>query len=93
MSGRTNLGVRPIDYWTFRFISQDNDTVRAADEIINTPEKHLLTQSELFWAQGGQVGLAVQIGAIGAGLAGLFAVQPRLLRYLKNAQLRPTEWL
>ena len=84
---------RGLDYWHFRYITQDNDTMRAADEIINTPDKHLLTQSEVFWAEGGPVGLAVQLGVVGAGLAGLFSVRPKLLTYLKNAQLRPLEWL
>ena len=50
---------RFIDYWHFSHVTCDNATARAADEIINEPEKHLLTQSELFWAEGGPIGLAV----------------------------------
>ena len=30
---------------------------------------------------------------MGAGLGALFTFRPRLAVYLKNAQLRPTEWL
>ena len=84
---------RYIDYWHFRTLNSDSATQRAADDIIGAPEKHLLTQSELFWAEGGPVGLAVQLGAVGVGLAALFSVRPRYLSYLKNAQLRPFEWL
>lgn len=50
---------RFVDYWHFRNLSKDNATQRAADEIIETPEKHLLTQSELFWAEGGPAGVAL----------------------------------
>lgn len=60
--------------------------------IINEPERHLLTQCELFKAEGGTAGLAIQIGAIGAGLATLFFFRPKYFTYLKNAQLRPFEW-
>ena len=49
---------RAIDSWHFRFLNKDNETQRAADEIIDTPDKHLMTQDEVFWAEGGPVGLA-----------------------------------
>ena len=85
---------RYVDYWHFRHLnSQEQQTQRAADEIIETPEKHLLTQSQLFDAEGGVFGLASQAGAVLGGLGVLFAARPRLLTYLKNAQLRPTEWV
>ena len=84
---------RTIDYWHFRYINTDTATTLAADEIIDTPEKHLLTQNEVFWAEGGPVGLAIQFGVLTVAYAGLFAFRPRYLSYLKNAQLRPFEWL
>ena len=84
---------RYVDYWHFRFLNTSDETNKAADDIIGTPEKHLLTQDQLFAAEGGVVGLAVQLGAVGTGLAALFVARPRLLTYLKNAQLRPAEWL
>lgn len=34
---------RVVDSWHHAFINSDNATVRAADEIIEQPEKHLLT--------------------------------------------------
>ena len=84
---------RYVDYWHFRFLNdQDAAATKAADEIIEAPEKHLLTQEQLFEAEGGYLGVAAQAGTIGAGLAILFMAQPRLLTYLKHAQLRPTEW-
>jgi hypothetical protein len=48
-----------VDFMHSRFFSADNATSRAADEIINTPDMHLLTQDEIFLAEGGYAGLAV----------------------------------
>ena len=85
---------RYVDYWHFRHLnSDDKSTARAADDIINEPERHLLTQHQIFDAEGGYSGLAAQAGTIAIGLATLFAVRPKILTYLKNAQLRPFEWL
>ncbi len=84
---------RFVDSWHSGFLQEDSATQRAADVIINEPERHLLSQNELFWAEGGPVGLAFQIGAVGVGLAALFAYKPKLFVYLKQAQLRPKEWL
>lgn len=50
---------RAIDSWHFKFLNDDSATSQAADEIIETPEKHLLTQDEIFGAEGGYLGLAV----------------------------------
>ena len=82
---------RYIDYWHFRFLNADNQS--AADEIINQPESHLLTQDALFAAEGGVLGLAAQVGVIGLGFAALFSFRPKLLTYLRNAQLRSSEWI
>ena len=84
---------RFVDYTHNRFFERSDATAYAAEEIIATPDKHLLTQSEIFNAEGGYLGLAVQAGAVGVGLAALFSVRPLLLTYLKNGQLKPMEWL
>lgn len=83
---------RYVDYWHSRFLNADQQSAKAADEIISEPEKHLLTQSELFDAEGGVAGFAIQLGVIGIGFASLFAFRPRLVSYLRNSQLRATEW-
>ena len=82
---------RYVDYWHFRFLNAENQS--SADEIINEPERHLLTQDALYAAEGGFLGLAAQVGVIGLGFASLFAFRPKLLTYLRNAQLRSNEWL
>ena len=83
---------RYVDFWHFRNLSNNSAVEQAADEIINNPEKHLLTQSEIFNAEGSYGGLVVQAAGTGLGLAALFAYRPSLLRYLRNGQLRPLEW-
>ncbi len=75
---------RYIDPLFYRFVNHDSATQLAADETIETPEKHLLTQNEIFWAEGGPVGLAVQLSGTVLGLVGLFAYRPNLARYLRN---------
>ena len=72
---------------------KDDATNVAADEIIEDPERHLLTQSEIFVAEGGVLGLGTQVGAILAGHFLLFTARPQLFAYLRRAQLRPFEWL
>ena len=39
------------------------------------------------------MGLFTQIGAVALGLGTLFMFRPRYASYLKNAQLRATEWI
>ena len=53
-----------------------NELNDAADEIINTPEKYLLSQKQLYEAEGGNAGLAVQIGATSFGVATVFLGSP-----------------
>ncbi len=76
---------RLIDSWHFSYLTSDNATSRAADEIIEDPERHLLTQRELLEAEGGTTGLLTQAGAVLTGHAILFAVRPQLLTYLRRA--------
>jgi hypothetical protein len=84
--------LRYVDYWHFRFLNTHDSSSKAADEIIANPESHLLTQEQLFAAEGGVAGLGVQAGTIVVGLFALFAARPRVLTYLKNGQLRPADW-
>lgn len=82
---------RFIDYWHFRHLN-NQDTAKAADQIIENPESHLLTQSQLWEAEGGVTGFVGQLGVTALGLTILFAARPHLFTYLKYAQLRAPEW-
>jgi len=84
---------RYVDYWHFRYLNgTDASAHKAADEIIANPETHLLTQEQLNEAEGGLVGFGAQLATVGLGLGILFAARPRLLTYLRQSQLRATEW-
>ena len=76
---------RYFDSWHFAKFNQDNATAYAADDIINSPETHLLTQNEIFDAEGGIMGLATQLAVVGLGIGALLAVRPKMGIYLKNA--------
>jgi hypothetical protein len=70
-----------------------NATNEAADGIINTPEKYLLNKSELFEAEGGLAGLAVQCTAMLVGAGAVFASQGRISAAWKTGSLRWMEWM
>lgn len=83
---------RYVDYWHFRHLNSDQESAKAADQIIENPESHLLTQSQLWAAEGGAAGFLGQIGLTALGLTVLLAARPHLLTYLKYSQLRASEW-
>jgi len=74
------------------YASSDSATAQAALETIENPEKHLMNQDDIFEAEGGYAGLAVQFGGVSAMMIGLFAYRPSTLAYLKNAQLKWCGW-
>lgn len=76
---------RPIDFWHYSYFNSDSATIKAADEIINKPDKFLLTQKQIFENEGSYRGLVCQAGGVFLGLAALYFVSPRLFCYLKNA--------
>lgn len=83
-------------YAKFKFIdgahssyaSVDTETALAALDTIETPEKHLLTQDEVFDAEGGFGGLGVQLAGTTAGLVALQMYAPHTFTYIRNAQLK-----
>ena len=83
---------RSVDGAHSAFASTDNETALAATVTIESPEKNLLTQSEVYAAEGGAIGTALQFGGAVAGAAVLFAYKPTTLLYLKRAQLGWCGW-
>ena len=72
--------------------NSQNASNDAADEIIERPDTHLLSQADLFEAEGGFAGLSLQLACGFAGLAAACVVNPRMLTYAKHGQLRAREW-
>ena len=88
MSNATNFRVRiwnPYFYHNWQAATEENT---AADEIIQTPEKFLLTQEQLFNAEGGNGGLVVQMLGLLLGVGSVFAMSPRMSSYWKSGSLR-----
>ena len=51
-----------------------------------------MSQNALFEAEGGALGLLAQVGVIGVSFGTLFVARPKLFTYLRNSQLRASEW-
>ena len=87
-----NHNFRIINPHYYRGFQNSNATNDAADEIINAPDRHLMSQAQLFEAEGGMVTLMFQLGMTVAGAGAACAMNPRMLNYFKNGQLRFAEW-
>ena len=73
----------------FELCNPSND---AADEIIKSPDSHLLSQKELFKAEGGWSNFALSVGLSGAFLLGLFGANPRVFSHFKSGNMNFREW-
>ena len=84
---------RCINQWYYNGFEDVSATNDAADEIISHPDRHLLSQSDLFAAQGGfnTVGLALAATTFGTLL--VFAGAPRTASHFRNGQCNFYEWL
>ena len=93
-SPSTNFRLRiwnPTFVQNWQTPSEENN---AADEILVAPERHLLTQAQLYNAEGGNAGFALQIFGLLFGAASVFASSSRMTTYWgRNASLKWQEWL
>ena len=64
----------------------------AGTEIIETPEKHLLTADELHQAEGGSAGLVLQILGVGIGIGAIFASSPAKTALFRTGAFGWKEW-
>ena len=71
----------------------NDDEYDNTPKIIDHPEKFLLTQDEIFDAEGGWLGLGLQLGAITTSLIGLRAYRPNVFKYLLKGNMNYCEWL
>ena len=89
MSGNRFRCINQWYYSGFESVSTTNDV---ADEIISQPDKHLLSQSSLFAAQGGFSTVGLALGATAVGTLLVFAAAPRTAAHFRNGQLGFYEW-
>ena len=89
----TNFRIRVINPYFYGNWQDVNDYNTAADEIIKTPEKYLLSNSALFEAEGGYGGLGLQLAVMALGVGSVFASSARMGMYWKSGSLKWMEWL
>ena len=61
--------------------------------MVETPDKYLLTKEQLYQAEGGTPGMALQVFGVLLGVGSVFAASPRMSYYWKTGSLRWMEWL
>ena len=89
----TNFRIRVINPYFYGNWQEVNDYNKAADEIIKTPEKYLLSNSALFEAEGGYGGLGLQLAVMALGVGSVFASSARMGMYWKSGSMKWMEWL
>ena len=91
-SNGTNYRNRPINFHFHYGWQEDNETNKVASEIVEAPEKHLLSKDELYAAEGGTAGLALQVLVVGVGVGSLFAGSPRLTQLFRTGGFGWRDW-
>ena len=91
-SGQTNNRLRIMNPFYAMNWQEVNDTNNAADEIIQAPEKHLLTQAQLYEAEGGHGGLALTLFTMLAGCGAVFGSSVRMSNYWRSGSMHWKEW-
>lgn len=95
MSGMVTKGYDRLFFFKNAYV-QGHETIsetnEAADGIIESPDRYLLSQKDLFVAEGGWGTFALTVGLGVAGAACLVAVRPQIGTYLAGGQLRAKEW-
>lgn len=64
----------------------------AADEIIASPDRFLLSQSQLFEAEGGWSTFGLTMGLAGVGAAAALMAKPGMAAHFGRGQLTAMEW-
>lgn len=84
---------RFINQWYFAGYTDVNESNDCADEIVQHPDRHLMSQEQLFEAQGGFSTVALALGAVTLGTLAVFAGAPRTASHFRNGQSNFAEWL
>ena len=75
--------IRPIEYNSFSGWQADSVTNKNADDLIKTPEKYLLSANDLYKAEGGLGGTALQVGILALGIGSIFASSSRMTQLMR----------
>lgn len=88
MSGK----YRFVNQWYYWGWEDSNATNDAADEIIRTPDRHLLSQEALFNAQGGWATVGLSLGLTAFGTLLVFGGSPRTSAHWRMGNCSFQEW-
>ena len=91
-SAASNYRFRPLNPFYYLGWQSESESARDADEIIATPEKHLLSADGLYKAEGGGAGLALQAAVVLLGVGSVFATSSRMSAYWRTGSLNRFEW-
>ena len=64
-----------------------------ANKIIESPDNYLLSADDLYKAEGGSAGLALQVSVVLLGVGSVFASSPRMTQLFRNGSFTWQEWL
>ena len=84
--------IKPINQYYANGFTASNATNDAADEIIAQPDRHLLSQADLFSAQGGWNTVGASLVATALGTFAVLAGSPRTASHLRSGSLTFLEW-
>ena len=84
---------RWLNQMYYRNIDEASADNNAADEIIAMPDRHLLSQAQLFEVEGGWSTFALTVGLGLFGAAAVLGTNARLSTYPGRGNLRFYEWL
>ena len=91
-SNGSNYRLRRLDpFYSFRW-QESTDFANAGDQIIQAPESHLLSQADLYRAEGGHAGMFLQFSMCLLGVGSLFAMGPRQYSYFRLGMMNFREW-
>ena len=83
---------RSLNQWYYAGHQESNADNNAADEIIASPDKYLLTQEQLFNANGGWNTVAMSLGLTAFGTILVFGGSRRLSTHWRQGQCHFYDW-
>ena len=92
-SAGTHHRHRPINFHWYANWQEDSEANKVANEIAQTPEKYLLSREQLYAAEGGTGGLALQFLVVTLGIGSIFASSPRMSHWFRTGAFTWQEWL
>ena len=92
-NGPTFGHIYPVNGWFVRGLNEMNEENDVASEIIDQPDRHLLSQDQVFEAEGGYSTLALSLGIASIGAMTVFASSPRMFNYYSRGMMNFPEWV